>query len=110
MCAGLITYYKADASLGGLCVSHVQNAELCACSSSAKYMRDFVTVDSDDLLLADNKGILINAETGNLILWDSRLVHCNTLALNIPTNLSAPKAEDTDIIRLMPKTCDKTFR
>ena len=69
------------------------SCELCARSSSAKYMRDLVTVDSDDPLLADNKGILINAETGDLILWDSRLVHCNNPALNIPTNLSAPKAE-----------------
>lgn len=105
---GLVTYYKADASVGGLCVipgSHAQHTELCARSSSAKYMRDFVTVDSDDPVLADNKGILVNAEAGDLILWDSRLVHCNTPALNIPTNLSAPKAEDKDIIRLVSYVC-----
>ena len=49
-------------------------------------MRDFLTVDSDDPLLADNKGILVNAVAGDLLLWDSRLVRCNTPALNIPTN------------------------
>eukprot|EP01036_Dinobryon_divergens_P041546 gene41546-55078_t len=36
---GLVTYYKADASVGGLCVipgSHLQHTELCARSSSSK--------------------------------------------------------------------------
>ena len=111
---GLVTYYKADASVGGLCIipeSHLQHSEICNRSSSAKYMRDFVTIDSDDPVLVGKTGLLISAEAGDLVLWDSRLVHCNTPALNMPTttttttNSSAQKSEDMDIIRLVSYVC-----
>ena len=65
-----------------------------------------MNVDSDDPVMADNKGMLINAEAGDLILWDSRLVHCNTPALNIPTSSSSTqKAENSDIIRVVSYVC-----
>ncbi len=80
---GVVTYYDATEDTGGLCVipgSHKHHEELCARTAMAKTMHDFVPVKRDDPLLQNGDAILVCAKAGDLILWDSRTVHCNTPA------------------------------
>ena len=44
----------------------------------AKMRSDFVMMPHDDPLLVEKKAILVKAKAGDLLLWDSRTVHCNT--------------------------------
>jgi endonuclease/exonuclease/phosphatase family metal-dependent hydrolase len=78
---GLLTYTDADDTTGGLCVvpaSHHHHDELCA-RASAPGGKDFVLLPPSDPLLSQ-PGKLVTARAGDLILWDSRTVHCNTPA------------------------------
>jgi len=86
---GLVTLSDASEDTGGLVVipgSHKQHKTMCQRSKVAKAMGDFVPVTVGDPLL-DNGASLVCAKAGDLIVWDSRTVHCNTPAL---TALAAP--------------------
>lgn len=81
---GLVTYYDATAESGGLCVipgSHKHHEEVCKRAPSARMKMDFVSIPKDDAVLRSEQAVLICAKAGELILWDSRTVHCNTPAL-----------------------------
>eukprot|EP00928_Gymnodinium_smaydae_P027285 TRINITY_DN21144_c0_g1_i2.p1 TRINITY_DN21144_c0_g1~~TRINITY_DN21144_c0_g1_i2.p1 ORF type:complete len:406 (+),score=64.26 TRINITY_DN21144_c0_g1_i2:67-1284(+) len=87
---GFVTFTDATPSTGGLCVipgSHRQHKEVCERSCSR---RNFVPVASGDPVL-ESGGKLVLAQAGDLVLWDSRCVHCNA-----PGSLEAetPSAED----------------
>jgi len=53
---------------------------VCERALSNRIQHDFVRVNGDDPVMRE--GVLIKAQAGDLILWDSRLIHCNTPALN----------------------------
>jgi hypothetical protein len=78
---GLVTYTDADDTTGGLCVvpaSHFHHDELCA-RAAVPDGNDFVLLPPSDPLLSQ-PGKLVTARAGDLVLWDSRTVHCNTPA------------------------------
>jgi len=69
---------------GGLCIipgSHLHHNEVCERAFSNRTKHDFVLVSGSDPVM-QRGGVLIKAKAGDLILWDSRLIHCNTPALN----------------------------
>ena len=103
---GLVTYYDADADTGGLCVvpqSHHEHDGLCARIDAARLGIDFVQVPEADPVLA-NGGVLVCAKAGDLLLWDSRTVHCNTPSLNWSPH--PPDAAPPDeLIRLVAYVC-----
>jgi hypothetical protein len=138
---GLVTYYSATADTGGLCVipgSHRRHDELCQRTPSAKNGIDFVSVDPDDEILCGD-GVLVCAQAGgahesiyftllywfchrihltcsrhtDLILWDSRTVHCNTPAPSQTDFFSLPECEQRrqaaqqpqELIRLCSYVC-----
>ena len=105
---GLVTYYDADAETGGLCVvpgSHRQHQELCERTNAARMGMDFVSIDSADPVLRAG-GVLVCARAGDLILWDSRTVHCNTPALTWTPRSEPPgDGEAADLIRLVAYVC-----
>lgn len=83
---GLVTYYDATAETGGLCVipkSHTHHEEVCKRAPSARMKHDYVSVQRDDPVLQTEQAVLVCARAGDLILWDSRTVHCNTPALHM---------------------------
>lgn len=113
---GFVTYYDATEVTGGLCVipgSHKYHSEVCARADSAKFKMDYVSIRPSDPLLQENDGVLVLAKAGDLILWDSRTVHCNTHALNPspPAHSTSTLAEhathedNKDIIRLVSYVC-----
>lgn len=87
---GLVTLLPANEETGGLVVipkSHLQHNEICSRLKYAKSMGDFVPIEKNDPIL-EGGGLLICAEAGDLILWDSRTIHCNTSALVSATSNS----------------------
>jgi hypothetical protein len=44
---------------------------------------DYVAIDPTDPILCSQEPVLVCAKAGDLILWDSRTVHCNTPALHM---------------------------
>jgi len=80
---GLVTLTSINASTGGLVVvprSHIDHEELCKRNPYAKDAGDFVPVSHADPVF-ENGAFLLCAEAGDLLLWDSRTVHCNNPAL-----------------------------
>jgi len=117
---GLVTYYDATPETGGLCVvpkSHLSHDSLCMRTRAAKCGMDYFEIDLDDSLM-QNGGVLVEAKAGDLLLWDSRTIHCNTPALNLeeyfsnnPFNPDDPARKKTnwDIIRLVGYVCMLPF-
>lgn len=83
---GVVLLTDADASSGGLCVipgSHREFTNLCQRNALAKANKsvDYIPIPYDDAVLDQEKGwsgVLVGAKAGDMILWDSRTVHCNT--------------------------------
>lgn len=83
---GLVTLTDATQHTGGLTViprSHNKHDLLFAKRSGINGGGggDFVRVDRFDTRLGLEAPILVAAKAGDLLLWDSRTVHCNTPAL-----------------------------
>ena len=107
---GLVTYYDVTQETGGLCVipkSHIYYKEISLRNDNINQIQDFVTIPMKDSLLQTYDGILIAAKAGDLILWDSRTIHCNTCAININKNdiILNHSQENNDIIRLISYVC-----
>jgi ectoine hydroxylase-related dioxygenase (phytanoyl-CoA dioxygenase family) len=81
---GLLTLYDADDSTGGLNVipgSHLYHDEMmkeCPMKSG-----DFVSIPIDNPILHGTRK-LVTGKAGDLILWDSRTIHCSSPALRTP--------------------------
>ena len=99
---GLITYMDVDAdTIGGFCCipgTHVHHSDMCERTPYAhQNLTDYVKIDPMDPLLTSAPAILPLAKGGDLIIWDSRLIHANTPGLKAPYNdpenpiLSPPK-------------------
>ena len=86
---GLLALTKATRATGGLLVvpgSHKRHAELMSCQG---HDGDFVCVESGDPIDVSESRLVV-CEAGDLVLWDSRVVHCNTCALETPDAAAHP--------------------
>jgi len=82
---GFVTLTEATEHTGGLVVipgSHLQHTEMCERIEIAQAVGDYVPIPEGDPLL-EQQPVLVCAQPGDLILWDSRTVHCNTPALTL---------------------------
>jgi hypothetical protein len=106
---GLVTYFDANEHTGGLCVipgSHHTHEEVSQRSANGDKSNDYISIKKDDPVLA-NEGLLIYAKAGDLILWDSRTVHCNTPALTVDAyyfNIAATSCAATESKAKAPPT------
>ena len=81
---GLVTYYDVNEDTGGLCVipkSHLIHNSICELYHNGNKSIDYISIPSTDQFMMEHSGILICAKAGDLLLWDSRTIHCNTPAL-----------------------------
>lgn len=95
---GLVTFTDATPETGGLCVipgSHKGFKELCQRAHSHRLPGDFVPVQAGDPVF-ELGGRLVCAKAGDLLLWDSRCVHCNTPGVGEPGTLGAGSDSKTD--------------
>ncbi|KAG8465070.1 hypothetical protein KFE25_012433 [Diacronema lutheri] len=104
---GLVSVTASTAATGGLCVlpgTHREHAEVSGRYAHVK--QDYVHLARDDPLLArvrDGHGpgaLLVTCGAGDLLLWDSRVVHCNTPALR-----QAPEQGTPRLLRLAAYVC-----
>eukprot|EP00403_Amphidinium_massartii_P039284 CAMPEP_0178439462 /NCGR_PEP_ID=MMETSP0689_2-20121128/36171_1 /TAXON_ID=160604 /ORGANISM="Amphidinium massartii, Strain CS-259" /LENGTH=347 /DNA_ID=CAMNT_0020061997 /DNA_START=51 /DNA_END=1094 /DNA_ORIENTATION=- len=81
---GFVSLYDQDATTGGLVVipqSHLRHEEVLSYATSDS---DFVPCNEASSVIQMKKR-LVSCKAGDLVLWDSRCVHCNTPALCAPT-------------------------
>eukprot|EP01129_Flabellula_baltica_P017510 TRINITY_DN971_c0_g2_i4.p1 TRINITY_DN971_c0_g2~~TRINITY_DN971_c0_g2_i4.p1 ORF type:complete len:355 (-),score=70.32 TRINITY_DN971_c0_g2_i4:456-1520(-) len=114
---GLVTYYDANEDTGGLCVipkSHLEHDDVCQRSRIAKFVKDFVPLEPEEQPILEYEKILVCAKAGDLILWDSRTVHCNSPGITADSffELSEEEREkgDEDLIRLVSYVCMMPYR
>jgi len=92
---GLINLYDASAESGGLCVmpgSHKRHELLCERVPNIAKKEDFVKIPlNDEVLLLSSEAIVVGCKAGDLIVWDSRTIHCNSPAL------VSPEADDVKV-------------
>lgn len=101
---GLVTLYDQNDETGGLIVypqSHLQFTDL---SDIVKHSDDFLLVPDNHPVMENRKtpGKLVHAKAGDLILWDSRTIHCNT-----PAVTSRPYSPNqlVEFLRLVSYVC-----
>eukprot|EP01006_Ploeotia_vitrea_P009789 TRINITY_DN24392_c0_g1_i1.p1 TRINITY_DN24392_c0_g1~~TRINITY_DN24392_c0_g1_i1.p1 ORF type:complete len:324 (-),score=24.44 TRINITY_DN24392_c0_g1_i1:435-1406(-) len=78
---GLVSLYDATCGTGGLTVvpgSHLKFQEFSARAGVHAGTSDFVTIRKTDPVFEGNPTKLVTCKAGDLCLWDSRTIHCNT--------------------------------
>ncbi|CAF3425921.1 unnamed protein product [Rotaria socialis] len=82
---GFVSLTNQNENTGGFIAipnSHLRFAEL---ATLTRGKRDFVMIPRDHRILDNGQAIgkLVQCQAGDLVLWDSRLVHCNSPAFAI---------------------------
>lgn len=96
---GLVSLYDATPSTGGLTVlpgTHLEH-EAFVERLHRESCTDFVRIPKSDPFLTSKayRPLLVTCKAGDLLLWDSRLVHCNTPAhVDTPPEWVLPAAID----------------
>lgn len=103
---GLITLKDATEETGGLVVvpgSHRFHNDVLRRYDGVDAMEDFVRIDITDPVLVEGETgpMMVPAQAGDLVLWDSRTVHCNTAPLRENRALLA----GDDLIRAVAYIC-----
>jgi len=83
---GFVSLTRANSHTGGLCVvpgSHRGHDELM--SYAAMNDNDYVAVPEPACNPAIRGAVLVGCEPGDMVLWDSRTIHCNTPTLTPPS-------------------------
>lgn len=88
---GLVTLTDSNAETGGFCVipgSHVFHDELVDLAAVGD--RNYLAIPPSFHALADRQ-ILVKCSAGDMILWDSRTIHCNNPSIEDPIHQPADK-------------------
>jgi hypothetical protein len=104
---GLVTLKDVTAATGGFCCipgSHLYHDQVLATDLTGNPERNYIKIPHDFSPSGVNlplREILVLCRAGDLILWDSRTIHCNTPALKRPvTPRSSP-----DLLRMACYVC-----
>lgn len=98
---GLINLFDCDDTTGGLTVkpkTHKHHTELC--ERSRMHSGHYVSIDRRDPLLNMGPAQLVVCKAGDLCLWDSRTIHCNSPGVREPE-----KPENWSLIRIASYIC-----
>eukprot|EP01006_Ploeotia_vitrea_P053301 TRINITY_DN67774_c11_g5_i1.p1 TRINITY_DN67774_c11_g5~~TRINITY_DN67774_c11_g5_i1.p1 ORF type:complete len:318 (+),score=13.53 TRINITY_DN67774_c11_g5_i1:52-1005(+) len=106
---GLVSLYDATAVTGGLTVlprSHLQFAEFSERHNVTKARPDYIQLRHSDPVFQIPKK-LVTCFAGDLCLWDSRTVHCNTPGGTFPVEDGAVpgKAQPGELLRACAYVC-----
>lgn len=110
---GLVTFTDATSATGGLCVipgSHKQHKDVCERSHSQNFPGDFVQVQPGDPIF-ESHARLVCARAGDLVLFDSRCVHCNTPGI-LERELASSHSDGLvqGVANWTPTTCEASAR
>ena len=101
---GIVNLLPADETTGGLMViprSHLRFQELL---SVWKKTGNNSKIPVFHEILQEGFGLLIHAQPGDLLLWDSRTVHCNTPSFVQPRALANDDAPP-ELLRMISYIC-----
>lgn len=104
---GLVSLTDANKSTGGLVVvpdSFKHFIELQKIQNPLRKEIDYINVPRSHAILQKTKPRLVNCKAGDLILWDSRCIHCNTPGLENAERVQLPD-EAKGLIRLVGYVC-----
>jgi hypothetical protein len=113
---GFVSLFDSDQTTGGLVVlpgSHLRhqnytNRILDGYDPLQRKMyesRDYVSVPADDPILAAIASRFVSCRAGDLVLWDSRTVHCNTPAVHTPAGARHNRSAEANLTRITPYVC-----
>lgn len=100
---GLVSLTDNDESTGGLVLvpgSHKHFLDLQSTTTETRLWGDFVRVPYKYPLLEEVHPRLIKCKAGDLIVWDSRSIHCNTPAL-----IYKDKTTESELLRIVTYIC-----
>lgn len=97
---GFVSLTNQDETTGGLIIlpqTHLRFAEL---NNVANRPRDFIMIPSTHQIFDQGEAIgkLVQCKAGDLVLWDSRLVHCNSPAFSIE---SLKENQPAELLRIV---------
>jgi len=103
---GLVTLKDATEETGGLVVvprSHRFHNDICSHYKAGDLTSNFLSIDVNDRVLTEGDGgpRMVAARAGDMILWDSRTVHCNTSPLRENSDL----LNGDDLVRAVCYIC-----
>mmetsp|Transcript_8651 Transcript_8651/g.24318 ORF Transcript_8651/g.24318 Transcript_8651/m.24318 type:complete len:913 (+) Transcript_8651:63-2801(+) len=103
---GLVTLKDATEETGGLVVvprSHRFHNDICCRYKAGDMTSDFLSINVNDRVLTEgNLGPrMVAAKAGDMILWDSRTIHCNTSPLKESWDL----LQGNDLVRAVCYIC-----
>lgn len=104
---GLVTFTDASPTTGGLCVipgSHKHHKEVCDRAYAHILSGHNVPVPPGDPVLASGAQ-LVCAKAGDLVLWDSRCVHCNTPGLLDASSCDHESELKNQLLRVVAYVC-----
>ncbi|CAF3110136.1 unnamed protein product [Rotaria sp. Silwood2] len=99
---GLVSLTDSDESTGGFVVvpdSHKYFSELKS-RTKERLWGDYVTIRNQDPLLEKLHPRLVKCKAGDLIVWDSRSIHCNT-----PAIVNKEKNNQSELLRIVAYIC-----
>lgn len=109
---GLVTLKDVNASTGGFCCipgSHHYHDQVLQSNPSPDPERNYIPITCDlgaAGVELPQREILISCRTGDLILWDSRTIHCNTPAIASPLiPQSDPLSQSDALLRMVCYVC-----
>ena len=107
---GLVQLTPANEWTGGFCVvpgSHKYHDEFSKRHPHRDVQGDFLPVPEGDPIVPKGSGLMLRADPGDIILWDSRTIHCNGPAIEAlsraPASVEVPAR--SDLLRLVGYVC-----
>lgn len=101
---GLVSYTATTSVTGGLCViagSHKKFTQMCLRNELAYMEGNYLKADEIMINDSDFEKRLVCCEAGDLVIWDSRTVHCNTPG----KDSEAHKQDPSTILRACAYVC-----
>src|SRR5690349_11749152 len=82
---GFVSLINQNQTTGGLIVFPYTHLRFQQLNDLARRPKDFIMIPSNHPILDRGQAIgkFIQCQSGDLVLWDSRLVHCNSPAFSI---------------------------
>ncbi|CAF0993225.1 unnamed protein product [Adineta ricciae] len=101
---GLISLTDQNETTGGLIVYPKTYLRFHELADTVKNTEDFAKVPDTHPIMNQGQtlGKLVHCQAGDLILWDSRTVHCNSPAVNIEKR---DPNESVDLLRVVAYVC-----
>jgi hypothetical protein len=109
---GLVTLKDVNASTGGFCCipgSHHYHDQVLETDTSQSPERNYIPIPRNFQPVGveiPQREILVSCRAGDMILWDSRTIHCNSPAIAEPViPLLPPPAQSDALLRMVCYVC-----